>query len=125
MVLIKSQRKKNQNPSDNDASPSSANHGNQGAKIPQSDKEKNPFDFIQFYQYSKIQISPIDYLKSHPFEIKRLVDHCKGDGINLKHNGTTKEENESLTYNLFDQEESTILATFPSEKPDPFMCHYI
>ena len=79
-----------------------------------------PFDFIQFCEESKIQISPIDYLKSHPYELKRLVDRCKGNTSDLNHNVTVEEGNVTLTSNLFNQEDSTILATSPRKKPDPF-----
>lgn len=82
----------------------------------QTGKDKTPFYFIQFYEESKIQISPIDYLKSHPSELKRLVYHCKGHASHLNHNVTIKEEDESLTSKLFNQEDSTILATSPKKK---------
>lgn len=104
-----------------DSSPSTSKvHVDQGASSSQTSKDKTSFDFIQFCQESKVQISTIDYLKSHPSELKRLVDRCKGGTSNLNHNVMPEKENETLTSNLFDQEESTVLATFPGQKPKPF-----
>ena len=74
-------------------------------------KDKVPFDFIQFCEESKIQISPIDYLKSHPSEVKRLIDRCKGNTSELNYSVTVEGGDETLTSNLFNQEDSTILAT--------------
>lgn len=105
----------------NDPNSSSNNiHMDQGASTPQTSKEKTPFDFIQFFEESKIQISLIDYLKSHPCELKRLVDHCKGNALDLNHTVTMEEGDETLTSNLFDQEDFTILATSLKQKPYPF-----
>ena len=78
------------------------------------------FHFIQFCKESKIQISPIDYLKSHPSKLKRLIDRCKGNALELNHSVTIEEGDETLTSNFFNQEDSTILATSPRQKPDPF-----
>ena len=83
-------------------------------------KEKVPFDFIQFCEESKIKISPIDYLKSHPSELKRLIDRCRGNTLELNHNVAIEEGDETLTSNLFNQEDSTILETSPGKKHDPF-----
>ena len=63
-------------------------HVDQGVSSSQMGKEKVPFDFIQFCEESKIQISPIDYLKSHPSELKRLIDRCKGNTSELNHSVT-------------------------------------
>ena len=68
-------------------------------KILQSSKEQGPSDFIQFCNDSKIQISPIDYLKSNPAELKRFIDHYKGDNINLNHHVASTLEDGSLTSN--------------------------
>lgn len=92
----------------------------QGMEILQSGKEQGPFDFVKFYKDSKTQISPIDYLETNPAELKRFIDHCKGDNINHNHNVASTLEDEFLTSNIFEQEEPTILATFPSQKPEPF-----
>ena len=72
-----------------------------------------PFNFILFCEESKIQISPINYLKSHPSELKRLVDRCKGNTLDLNHNVIVEKEDDSLTYGMFNQGDPTILATFP------------
>ena len=95
-------------------------HADQGTSNSQTGKDKASFDFIQFYEDSKIQISPLDYLKSHPYELKRLVDLCKGDALELNHSVTVEMGEETLTSNLFDQEKSSVLATSPGQKPDPF-----
>jgi hypothetical protein len=51
--------------------------------------------------------------------LKRLIDHCKGGASDLNHNVTTKEDDEPFMSNLFNQEDSTIFATFPRQKLDP------
>ena len=79
-----------------------------------------PFDFIQFCEESKIQISLIYYLKSHPSKLKRLVDQCKGNTSYLNHNLIVEKGDDTLTFGMFNQEDSTILATSPRQKPDPF-----
>lgn len=123
-MLTRGQKLKNQSsnhaPGTNHTSSSSNIPNDQGTSTSQIGKDKTPFDFIQFYEESKIQISPLDYLKSHPFELKRLVDHCKWDASDLNHNVTTEEGDEPLKSNLFNQEDSTILSTSPGQKHDPF-----
>ena len=70
MVLTQGQRLKNQlasHPHRDDPSPSVNNICiDQGASNLKIGKDKMPFDFIQFCKESKIKISSIDYLKSHP-----------------------------------------------------------
>ena len=59
-------------------------------------------------------------MKSHPSELKRLVDRCKGNTSDSNHNVNMEERNETLTSNLFNQEDSTVLATYPGQKLDLF-----
>ena len=59
-------------------------------------------------------------MKSHPSELKRLVDWCKGNTLDLNYSVTVEEGDETLTSNLFNQENSTILATSPRQKCNPF-----
>ena len=86
---------------------------------------KVPFDFIQFCEESKIQISPIDYLKSHPSELKRLIDQCKGNALELNQIVIVEEGDETLTSNLFNQEYFTILATSPRKNLAPYIFNCI
>lgn len=58
-------------------------------------KDKTSFDFIQFCEESKVQISTIDYLKSHPSELKRLVDRCKGNTSDENYNVMVEKEDET------------------------------
>ena len=81
---------------------------------------KTSFDFIQFCEESKIQISTIDYLKLYPSELKRLVDRCKGNTKNTNYNIMVEEKDETLTSSIFNQKDSTILATSHGKKPEPF-----
>lgn len=104
----------------NDTSTLGTKDASQGINILQLGKEKCPFDFSQFDKYYRIQISPINYLKYNPIEINRFIDHYRGDNMNLNHNLGSTIKNESLTSNLFEQGEPSILATFPSQKPKPF-----
>ena len=95
-------------------------HADHGTSNSQIGKDKAPFEFIQFCEDSKIQISPLDYLKSHPSKLKRLVDQCKGDALELNHSVTVEVREETLTSNLFNQEDSFVLVTSPGQKTDPF-----
>ena len=95
----------------------SADHG---TSAPHVGKDKTSFDFIQCCKESKVQISTIDYLKSHPFELKRLIDRCKGNTSDKNCNIMVEEENKTLTSGIFNQKDSTILATSPGQNPEPF-----
>lgn len=81
-VLTHGQKMKNQASSHthrDDSSPSMSKvHTDQGTSTSRTGKDKASFDFIQFCEESEVQISSIDYLKSHPSELKRLVDRSKG-----------------------------------------------
>lgn len=89
-------------------------------KTLQSGKECSPFDFIHFCKDSKIQISAIDYLKSHPNELKIFIKHCKDENVELNHATTFELEDDTLTSNLFNEVENSILATSPGQKLEPF-----
>lgn len=75
----------------------------------------------------------MDYLKSNPDQLKRLVEHCNSketDHANINANvenhnkastsGTSFDNEDFAIPRLFQEEESTVLATCPSQKPDPF-----
>jgi hypothetical protein len=59
-------------------------------------------------------------LKSHPHELKRFVEHCKGENVNVNYSVDQSPESETLTANLFHEAEVCNLATFPGHKPEPF-----
>ena len=121
-MLTCSQKLKNQSsshPHENDPGHSKNNiHIDQGVSSSQTGKDKVSFDFIQFCEESKIQISPLDYLKSHPSELKRLIDQCRGNASKLNHSVTVEEGDETLMSNLFNQKDSIALATSPRQKPN-------
>lgn len=120
---------KNQAPShkanrnDNSASSSSQKE--------EKDKLSHSFDIIQFCEESKIQISPIDYLKSHPDQLQRLIDRCKNGG-NIQVNSNVRDkiqintnegnpQDEDLSIpRLLQEKESMIHATCLDLKPEPF-----
>ena len=122
-VLTHGQRLKNQTSSHTQkdgSSPSMSNaHTDQETSTLQMGKDHTSFDFIQFCEESKVQISTIDYLKSHPSELKRLVDRCKGNTSDTNCKVMVEKEDETLTSGLFNQEDSTILATSPGQKLEP------
>ena len=103
-VLTRGQKMKNQTSSHtqrDDSSPSTSKvHVDQGVSNSQTGKDKTSFYFIQFREEAKIQISTIDYLKTHPSELKRLVDRCKGVISDLNHNVMVEKEDETLTSNF-------------------------
>ena len=80
----------------------------------------------------RIQISPLDYLKSNPNQIQRLVEHYNNkDGghdsmnANVDHqnktstSGTPLVDEDLVLPKLFQREESIILVTSPNQKPNP------
>lgn len=79
-------------------------------------------------------MSPIYYLKIHPTKLHKLVDYCKGDANartqpNVKstisndqpqlNNGSIANEGLDLPF-LLKEEEVSVFATSPSQKPNPF-----
>ena len=65
-------------------------------------KNKSSFDFIQFCEESKIQISAIDYLKTHLVQLRNLIDWCKGNATDTNCSITVQGEEETLTSGIFD-----------------------
>ena len=123
-VLTRGQRYKNHFPNNaqrNDSGPSTSNApADNDAFASHVGKNKSSFDFIQFCEESKIQISAIDYLKPHPVELKKLVDRCKGNATDANCSVMIEGEEETLTSGIFDQKDPIILATSPGQKPEPF-----
>ena len=81
----------------------------------------------------RIQISPLDYLKSNPDQLQRLVEHCNNkDGGHVNINVNVDHQKKASTHGiplvdedfslpeLFQDEDSIILATSPNQKIDPF-----
>ena len=75
----------------------------------------------------------MDYLKSNFDQLKRLVEHCNSKetdhaniNANVEHHnkantsGASFDNEDFAIPRLFQEEESTVLATFPSQKTDPF-----
>ena len=73
IVLTRGQKKKgpsSSHPQRNDLGPSTSNTpADIEVSASHMGKGKSSFDFIQFCEDSKIQISAIDYLKTHPVEL--------------------------------------------------------
>ena len=92
-----------------------------------SGKSNPSFDIIQYCKDAHIQVSPLDYFKSNPIELQKLVDYFKWETGNITHpnaNSTISNDQPSTsTYStpdeepilpmLFKEEESSILATSP------------
>ena len=90
MVMTKGQKNRNQTknlvPVKNNA-PSNKVDKDSGIVTSSSQKEHkgksaNSFDIIQYCEEVRIQISPLDYLKSNLDRLQRLVEHCNNkDGV--------------------------------------------
>ena len=59
-------------------------------------------------------------MKTHPVELKNLVDWCKGNAIDANCSIVVEGEEETLTSTIFDQKDPIILANYPGQKPKPF-----
>ena len=47
-------------------------------------KSANSFNIIKYYEEVRIKISPLDYLKSNPNQLQRVVEHYNNkDGVML------------------------------------------
>lgn len=68
-------------------SPSSAIVGASTSSFQRKEKKKfkpigkpqSSFEIIKYSKDAHIQVSPLNYLKTHPIELQKLVDYCKSD----------------------------------------------
>ena len=100
-------------------------------------KSTNSFYIIQYYEEVRIQISPLEYLKSNLDQLQRLVEHCNNKDVghvnidaNVDHqnkastSGTSLTDEDFVLPKLFKEEEPLVSATCQMQNhiPSTFPC---